>query len=190
MPLLINRQRASARRAGFACGLLAVAIGSLCSTPALADANTAIDEVVGICAASIIRPGAFEKSANDQGYELAGALDVSATQKVKVLSKGDRSISVNDHTFSDATAKSCVMTVPEPFTLDDVKALKTRLEADSDIGKLDGEPGTAQPPGTEMKMLFGSFKRPGVNPFITFNIFSSGRFTTISFSRMEQKAKD
>jgi hypothetical protein len=162
----------------------------LFSTPAFADAKSAIEEVVAVCAASIMRPNTFQEMVSGTGYGLAAAIDVSATQKAQSFSKGDRSVNINELTFSDASTKSCLVTLTDPFTLDDVNALKTRIEADPDIGKLDGEPGSPEAPGMAMRMHFGSFKRPGTNPIITVNVFATDRVTTITFSRTDLKAKD
>jgi hypothetical protein len=162
----------------------------LFSTSAYADAKSAIEEAVAVCAASIMRPLTFPEMAKGTGYGLAAAIEISATQKAQSFSKGERSVSINELTFSDASTKSCLMTLTDPFSLDDVKALKTRIEADPDIGKLDGEAGSPKAPGMAMNMHFGTFKRPGANPIITVNVFATDRITTITFSRTDFKAKD
>jgi hypothetical protein len=152
---------------------------------ARAEQNTkdAIDDIAALFPAGLLRPDTLTDKLAERHF-LHKDSQLAAPQWIVSAYEHEGSSEIlqfSEHTFSDATNHVCFLTTQISMTFDDIVALKAKLEADHDIRKLEGEP------GSRGNIRAAWFKRPGNNPSLYVNVTATDRFVTVTMSRTDFK---
>lgn len=153
------------------------------------------DAAAQVCAALVMRPDKAAAVLGGLGFKEKDSKGLGAKWTFRTFQREDTgagpiTVIATSKTFADATSRSCQMSaMGQPQALD-IAALRARLEADPDIGRLDGD--VALNIASLMKKTdegMAYFKRPGNDPVVTTHITRTARFSFISMSRMDLDAK-
>jgi hypothetical protein len=137
-----------------------------------------------ICIAALMAPDALPAALNERGMASLDQGGFGEGWDGTAYSSADhsRSVNVSHQTYSDLKISSCIAVAPKSSS-EEMTALRAVIEAQPDIGKLDGKIVQAGPVVT-LAML----KRPGNAPIITFNFTSTSAATTLSMNRWDIQA--
>jgi hypothetical protein len=172
---------------GLIGGAAMLAVPSVHADATPADAG---EDFAMICPAALFRPDQFELRLVERGFERLQEAPLSKTWETAVYYKtqGNTYLHVNRKSFSDLKTQSCIMTAQIPLRKDDIAKLKIRLEADPDVGGLEGEVfgiDNNAVPQTAVGVAAAStgyFKRAGTASISTLTIMGTQRISTFTFA--------
>jgi hypothetical protein len=155
--------------------------------PSIAIAQSAapyIDDAVAVCSAWLMKPDTFAKTWADRGFTPGPGAKIRKTWQSLSLQKDTGTMTTTEVTYPDAKSRTCQLSVASALSLKDVEDLLGKLAADAEFGAFTGEMGE-QTIGSDRKMVLGTFKRPGSNPFVGASVNSFNDFTNIIFFRTD-----
>jgi hypothetical protein len=137
-----------------------------------------------ICVRSLLVPNELAAALKDRGMSAASSQYAPPDWDGALYSATDgaRGVSVTYQRYSDLTISNCITVAPNAASRDDLENLRSMLETNPGIGKIEGRILEAAPT-TKIAM----FKRPGNAPIVTFLFTSMASATTLSMTRFDSK---
>jgi hypothetical protein len=142
------------------------------------------DDAVVICSAWLMKPDAFAKAWADRGFRPGPGGVIGKSWQSLTLEKDQTSITTSEVTYPDAKSRTCQSSAPGGISLKELDLLLAKIAVDAEFGAFSGEMGEQQI-GSERKIVLGTFKRAGANPFVGASVHSLNEFTNIVFFRTD-----
>lgn len=179
-------------------GCVAIVVGAWISGlhPAADDdakSRAFLDAAAEACPAILMRPDTASATLVQLGFneKAAGALSATwITRSYQRMGPGTAAtvVVVSSKTFTDATLRSCQMTMTIDPQDVDLAAIRARLEADPEIGRLEGDLAVTLPQLLGRTNDGAAFlKRPGSSPILTVHITKTPRMSIVVMSRTDLK---
>jgi hypothetical protein len=171
--------------AGRAAFLVAAVVGQLVAhAPAGAQQGFAAGtgNIMGVCIAALLTPEALPQELSARGMEDMGPMHLPPGWDGTIYGAkaGKLGVTIGYQRYSDFRITTCTLVIAMTAAYDDLVGLRTLLEADPRVGKLEGRILTATP-----TVRMATFKRPGNAPIVTFTFTTSATATSLVMSRMD-----
>ena len=172
-------------RRGAGPAALLIAAGSLMThAPVAAQQGfaAATANLMTVCVAALLEPEALPTELSARAMEDVGPLHLPPgwDGTIYAAKGGKLGVTVGYQRYSDFRVTTCTVVIAMTASYDDLVGLRSLLEADRRIGKLEGRILTATP-----AVRMAKFKRPGNAPIVTFNFTTSATATSLIMSRMD-----
>jgi hypothetical protein len=147
------------------------------------EAKKLTDDFVSVCATAMRSKEEGGATAVLRGYSPIGSAKINAVMSGANFGGGSGNFNIMETVHKDATNVMCMMSLLQPLSIDEIKALKAEIEKSDIIGPMDGDIGSPEGMPDSQKIIMGSYKRPGNNPSIYFSVTSMERFTNLILTK-------